>query len=234
MAIATFSGHEVSEGGNTYRSVKTGNFSLLIFVDTPIQSLSESVLMIEALTEDLEDDVEGVFPTFSGTGQYYNMDFVLPAAKAGKFKVVSPEGSMVTLEDGSTIVGFTIGNTNEVIVEYDTITDVDVEFCNVRREGNLAIIDIVFGEDILYFDKTDFEIKWLLGTPLYDLEYYLIERLTSQGDSDGIFELVFEIPDGVYGAFSVDLVGYVFKTGERIRENIHSTPTLVYYDTRLN
>lgn len=208
---------------HAYRGTKTGHSILPVTIDQVVSGFTKTNnVRLVAVSGNGDTDVKLTISPDSG--QNYQFVFVFPEGKMGQFRIEFT-GTVQVSSVSESLEG------DSVTITYDTLSSVTATFSNIRFDDDgLLVVDIDFGEDILHFHKTDLDVKWLLGDSIFDLEYYLVEVGGSQ--SNRKFMVKFEVPDGVYGAFSLGFLGYVFKTSDVIRNDVISTPILVYYDTR--
>lgn len=203
---------------NGYQDQKTGNFNLTVNFDVAIRDFTSVNVQLAAVSGNGNTNV-----TFqpTGSGDSYNLGFILPEDVEGSFTVRLI--GMVTRVGGSSPEGIMA---TAVTVTYDNRSSIAARFGELRYADNGNIgLPIIFMEDVLYFHKTDCEIKHIFGNALYDMEYFLT------GSDSRTFELTFIPPAGRRGVFSVDINGYVFKTATSIRDNVVITPKLVPYNS---
>ena len=194
----------------------SGNFNAGVSFNVPVVDFTALSVSLASVSGNGRTMVEyGIL----GAGSSYNIDFTLPDGVSGSFDI-SITG-MLTRQGGS--------SPEEVMsstarVTYDNITSVTADIGEPSYENGEIRIPIEFGESILYFSKTDCEVRHISGDAVFDFEYFLNGR----GEN---YELVFVPPPDRLGLFSVDIVEHVFKSSGIIRDDVISTPRLVPFNS---
>ena len=199
---------------------QSGSFNVIASFREDVSNFDSMNIEITPDAVEPGNGTSGVSFQVSGSGAYYNIFFVIPDARIGKFIIslvgmVDLRGASVELSGGLSLV-----------ISYDTQTTVSATFGDLvySRNGEIRL-PVNFAEAILYFHKTDARIDQIFGDAVYDMEFSLIKK-------EGFgFEFVFlPMPDR-QGLFKVALTGYVFRTATSIRDDVKITPKLVPYDT---
>ena len=186
-------------------------------------SFSEPVTAFSIANISIEPGIMGVTWSVFGSGQHYNIQFVVPENASGDFEIVisgqvSISGESVDISGGL-----------RVPITYDTASELTATFGELvyKTDGEVGEIDlqIVFSEPVLYFHKTDADLKPVIGDLPYDFEVFLTEIDAST------YLFTFIPPPNKHGAFIIDLTGYVFRTTTSIRDNILITPKLVPFNS---
>ena len=156
-----------------------------------------------------------------GVGSSYNLDFTLPEETSGGFHIslsgiLSVPDEQMHLEimsDGGDVV-------------YDDITSVIASFLEpVYQDDGEICVPIRFEEPIIYFSKTDCEVRHVDGDAIFDFEYFLIGGGTE-------YEIVIIPTPGRLGLLSVDIIQHVWKSTSIIREDVITHAKLVPFNSR--
>lgn len=197
-------------------------------VGTHIGSFTVNVAFAEAVTEFTLSDVTfaavsgngltNIKRVLTGGGATYMVNISVPENVTGAFSVVITGQVMV---DGTAVDVVVTAKT----FRYDTIFDVKTNFLDLIYNDveNEIVMPIRFGEDVLWFDKSDLFIEKKVGSEAYLLEHYV-------RGVDADYEVVFIPERGTWGAMCVDITGEVIKEDDLVREIVHVDPLLISYN----
>ena len=94
-----------------------------------------------------------------------------------------------------------------------------------RENGGIAV-PVTFPENVIAPSKSIFEITYVSGDALTDIEYRLVGQNTA-------FEVVIEMPLDRKGSFQIAANGDVLKVSNGVWENVVIPPITVNYGTRV-
>ena len=204
----------VNANTTNYISTHIGNFTINIAFEKDVTDFAIGDCTFTAVSG---NGTTGLSFTLSGSGSTYLVNVVVPDDVKGSFSVEIT--GQVTVD----------GNAQSVVAavqtfRYDTIFDVTVEFGHLSYSADgEVILPVEFGENVLWFDKSDLQFTQMVGTRLYDMEYALF------GDGDS-YKVVFSADENTWGAFLIDLTGDVVKPDGLVREFVSVDPLLVSYN----
>lgn len=92
------------------------------------------------------------------------------------------------------------------------------------REGGVIAVPVTFPENVIAPSKSIFEITYISGDALTDIEYRLVGQNTA-------FTLIVEMPLDRMGSFQIAANGDVFKVASGSWENVVVTSITVNYNT---
>lgn len=94
------------------------------------------------------------------------------------------------------------------------------------RENGVLAVPVTFPENVIAPSKSIFEITYVSGDALTDIEYRLVGQ-------DTAFELIVEMPLDRKGSFQIAANGDVLKVSTGVWENVVIPPLTVNYGTRV-
>lgn len=196
-------------------STHTGNFSINIAFADDVEDFALSKITFRAVSGNGTTGL--TFGAVLGSDSSYMVPVQVPAGVEGTFSVEIT--GQVTVSGSSQPVAATVRT-----FRYDTIFDVVVGFGNLAYTAAGDITQPVgFDEDVLWFDKSDLQFTLVAGSGLYDMEYTLL------GDGDS-YKVIFSGDRNSWGAFLIDLTGYVVKADDLVREIVNTDPKLVSFN----
>lgn len=208
---------------------QSGNFNAIVSFNAVVIGFSKADVSIGGTTG---NGSIGVDFEILGVGANYNLDFSLPEEKSGSFRIFISGSLFVPDEqpepDPETGIQEDVYYPYAALVEvaYDNITSVIGHFEEVIYEANGEIrVPIEFGESVIYFSKTDFEIKSIDGDEIFDFEYFLI-------GSAADYELVIVPESDRLGVLSVDITEHVWISTSTVREDVVTHAKLVPFNSR--
>ena len=194
----------------------SGNFNAIVTLDMSVTDMAKMSIGLTSLSGNGRTDVDF---EILGSGGSYNLDFTLPQGETGAFDIAVV--GQLTPQGESEAVDVTSGTAR---VTYDTVTSIVATIRQAIYSGREITIPIVFDDDVLYFSKTDCEIKTVVGDSIFDSEYFLL-------GSGRNYEVVIIIDPDRSGLFSVDVVGHVWKSSGVVREDVVSKARFVPFNT---
>ena len=193
-----------------------GNFNASVTFDVSVINFDKTDVNITSLSG---NGTTGVDFEILGSGSAFNLDFTLPENTAGSFRIEIT--GIITPQGGSQPEEVTSSTAD---VAYDNITSVTATIGEpVYGDGEISV-PITFEESILYFSKTDCEVKHIAGDDIFDFDYFLFGQATD-------YELVFIPEPNREGLFSIDIVEHVWKSSGIIRDDVISVPRLVPFNS---
>ena len=196
-------------------STHIGNFTINIAFAESVTEFSISDLKFTAVSG---NGLTNIGRTLTGSGVTYMVNVSVPANVSGSFSVAIT-GKVTVDESRVSVVAV------QKTFRYDTIFDVRTTFLPLKYNdsANEILLPIRFGEDVLWFDKSDLFIERKAGSEAYYLEHYV-------RGVDADYDVVFHPVGGTWGAICVDITGEVIKESDLVREIVNVDPVLISYN----
>ena len=205
------------------------NANITNYIDTHIGSFPINITFAEAVTDFTLGDITltaqngngltGITYALTGTDATYILSVNVPP---------DVEGAFTFAITGTVNID---GTPHNVIAtsrtfRYDTVFNVPTTFGDPQHDpaSPQIVLPITFGEDVLWFDKSDLQVQHIAGAPAHQMDYYV------RGQNAN-YEAVFTPDIDTWGAFSVDITGEVVKEANLVREIVNAHPTLIAYST---
>ena len=195
-----------------------GNFNVTVTFASAVTDFTVTDIMIDAVSGNGITDV-----TFqvTGSGTTYNVPFQLPEDVEGSLSIAIMGQVMV---DGKSQPQSVTATAREIT--YDTTLYVTEECGDAEyRDDGTIVQPITFSHEVIVPSKSVFDLARVSGDALDGIIWYIVWENTK-------FEMVFAIPSGRRGSFSVRPVGNAFKVSTQVWSPVHGDPKLIPYNTR--
>lgn len=193
-----------------------GSFPINITFAQPVTNFTSADI---TLTAQNGNGLTAITHTLTGTGATYILSVNVPP---------NVEGAFTLAITGTVNIN---GTPHNVIAtprtfRYDTVFNVPTTFGEPQHNTDTPqiVLPIRFGENVLWFDKSDLHIQHLAGAPAHHIHYYV------RGQNAN-YEAVFTPATDTWGAITVDITGEVAKEANLVREIVNTHPTLITYNT---
>ena len=202
-----------------HTTVHNGTFNINIVFD---ENVTDFAITDITFTPVSGNGTTGLtFSTITGSGTTYMITVTVPTDVEGSFSIAI---------DGQVSVS---GVSQAVIATartftYDTITAVTTSFKSLHyRDNGEIVLRVAFSHDVLWFNKTDLQIKRMTGDDPSLLDYYI----TGSGRE---YQTVFVPAPNTRGSVLVDISGSIQRTTGIMREIINTAPILIAYNNLIS
>ena len=200
------------------QGTQSGNFNVTVTFLSAVEDFIAADITITAVSGNGKTGVTFQVPG-SGSGETFNVPFQLPSDVSGSLSIAIT--GQVTVSGVSETVTATART-----VKYDTkpnVTEVcgDAEY----RDDGTIVQPIEFSEKVIVPSKSVFDLARVSGDALDGIDWYIVGENTE-------FDMVFAIPSGRRGSFSVQPVGNAFKVSTQVWAIVEGDPKLIPYNTK--
>ena len=200
------------------QSTQSGNFNVTITFASAVTDFTRADIARTAVSG---NGITGVDWDVTGSGATYNVPFELPEKVEGSFRMSITGQVMVDGESQPQSVTATART-----VTYDNKPNV-TETCGDAeyREDGVIVQPITFDEAVIVTSKAVFDLSKISGDDLDGIDWYIVGEGTK-------FDMVFDIPSGRRGSFSMRPVGTALKVSTQVWAVVEGAPKLIPYNTK--